>query len=201
MAADALSEALARAGEEGPWILVSAGVGSIYSRIFSSRHVQEVKGIVLIDGLHEDLLYRIGSPGRGFRLWIRGVMSPLGLDRLFGALFRGRNREDRVYGRSAHQGGKYIKARLQENLVANSFTKNEVSAARHIQTPDTPLVVISSGIEVRRDSEWERKQRDLTHLSDKLVAWDIVNKAPHEVWETFEGRQVMEQRLGQLLVQ
>jgi pimeloyl-ACP methyl ester carboxylesterase len=201
MAADALSEALARAGEEGPWILVSAGVGSIYSRIFSSRHVQEVKGIVLIDGLHEDLLHRIGSPARGFRLWIRGVLSPLGFDRLSGAIFRGRNREDRVYGRSAYQGGKYIKARLQENLVANSFTKNEVSAARNIQTPNTPLVVISSGIEVRRDSEWERKQRDLTHLSDKLVAWDIVNKAPHEVWQTVEGRQIMEQRLGELLKQ
>lgn len=32
MASDALSEALALAGEEGPWVLVSAGVGSIYNR-------------------------------------------------------------------------------------------------------------------------------------------------------------------------
>lgn len=199
MAADSLSEALARAGEEGPWILVSAGVGSVYSRIFSSRHVRDIQGLLIIDGLHEDLLYRISSPARGFRLWARGVLSPLGLDRLSGALFRGRNREDRVYGRSAYQGGKYLKAKLQENLVANSLTKNEVSAARRIQSVDTPLVVVSSGIEVRRDDEWERKQRDLTRLTDKLVAWDVVNKAPHEVWETLEGRNVIEKRLRELV--
>jgi pimeloyl-ACP methyl ester carboxylesterase len=199
MAADVLSEALARAGEEGPWVLASAGVGSIYSRIFSSRHGHDVSGLLLIDPLHEDLLYRIGSPNRGFLLWAWGVISPLGLDRLPAALFKGRTREDRVYGRSAYQGGKYIKAKLQESLVANSLTKNEVSSARNIQFEDTPLVVISSGIEVRRDSEWEKKQRDLTLLTKNLVSWDIVNKAPSEVWQTYNGREMIEKRLKELV--
>ncbi|RMZ66756.1 integral membrane [Pyrenophora seminiperda CCB06] len=199
MSADALSEALAKAGEEGPWILVSAGTGSIVSRIFSSRHLKQVVGIMMIDPLHEDLLHRIGSPGRGFLLWAWGIISPLGTVRLAGALFKGRTREDRVYGRNAYQSGKYIKAQLQENLVADSLSKNEVSSARNIQSANTPLVVISSGIEVRRDSEWERKQKDLTTLTDKLVSWDIVNKAPHQVWDTLDGRTVMEKRLKQLV--
>ena len=199
MAADVLSEALARAGEEGPWVLASAGVGSIYSRIFSSRHGRDVSGLLMIDPLHEDLLYRIGSPNRGFLLWAWGIVSPLGLDRLPAALFKGRTREDRVYGRSAYQGGKYIKAKLQESLVANSLTKNEVSSARNIQFEKTPLVIISSGIEVRRDSEWEKKQRDLTHLTRKLVSWDIVSKAPAEVWRTFDGREMIEKRLKELV--
>ena len=199
MTSDALSEALARAGEEAPWVLVSAGVGSIYSRIFSSRHGKEIHGIFLIDPLHEDLLYRIASPGRGFVLWVRGIISPLGYDRLAGALFKGRTREDRVYGKSAYQAGKFIKAKLQENLVANSLTKNEVSQARNIQMADTPLVVVSSGIEVRKDNQWERKQEDLTKITDRLVAWDTVNGASHQVWETFEGRAVLEKRLGELV--
>lgn len=199
MAADVLSEALARAGEEGPYVLASAGVGSVYSRIFSSRHGKEIKGLLLIDPLHEDLLHRIGSPNRGFLLWAWGIISPLGLDRLPAALFKGRTREDRVYGRSAYQGGKFIKAKLQESLVADSLTKNEVSSARNIQFDTTPLVVISSGINVRKDSEWEKKQRDLTHLTNKLVAWDIVNKAPSEVWSTFDGRETIEKRLKQLV--
>jgi pimeloyl-ACP methyl ester carboxylesterase len=199
MAADVLSEALARAGEEGPYVLASAGVGSVYSRIFSSRHGKEIKGLLLIDPLHEDLLHRIGSPNRGFLLWAWGIISPLGLDRLPAALFKGRTREDRVYGRSAYQGGKFIKAKLQESLVADSLTKNEVSSARNIQFDTTPLVVISSGINVRKDSEWEKKQRDLTHLTNKLVAWDIVNKAPSEVWSTFEGRETIEKRLKELV--
>ena len=199
MTSDALSEALARAGEQSPWILVSAGIGGIYSRIFSSRHVKEISGIMLIDALHEDLLYKVAKPGRGFLLWARGVISPLGYDRLFGAIAKGRKPEDRVYGRSAYQGGKYIKAKLQENLVANSLTKTEVSQARNIQSDRTPLVIVSSGINVRKDNEWEQKQRDLTKVTENLVSWDIVNAAPHEVWKTLEGRKILEKRLGELV--
>ncbi|KAF2085643.1 mitochondrial integral membrane protein-like protein [Saccharata proteae CBS 121410] len=199
MSADALSEALARSGEEGPWILVSAGVGSAVSRIFSSRHLRDVTGIMMVDPLHEDLLYRIGSPGKGFLLWGWGIISPLGIERIGGALFKGRTREDRVYGRNAYQGGKYIKAQLQENLVADSLTKNELVSSRAIQDQKTPVVLVSSGISVRKDSEWERKQRDLTHLTGNLVRWDVVNKAPHQVWRTYEGRKVMEKGLKELV--
>jgi pimeloyl-ACP methyl ester carboxylesterase len=198
-AASVLSEALARAGEEGPWVLASAGIGSIYSRVFSSQHGSEVNGLLLIDPLHEDLLYRIGQPHWGFFLWLRGILSPLGLDRLSGAIFKGRTREDRVYGRSAYQNGKFIKAKLQESLVADSLTKDEARTARNIQYKDTPLVLISSGIDVRKDSEWESKQRDLSRLTDNLVAWDIVNKAPSEVWRTYHGREVIEKRLKELV--
>jgi pimeloyl-ACP methyl ester carboxylesterase len=198
-AASVLSEALARAGEEGPWVLASAGIGSIYSRVFSSQHGTEVNGLLLIDPLHEDLLYRIGKAHRGFLLWVRGIISPLGLNRLSGAIFKGRTREDRVYGRSSYQNGKFIKAKLQESLVADSLTKDEARTARNIQFKDTPLALISSAIEVRRDSEWEAKQRDLTHLTNNLVAWDIVNKAPSEVWRTYNGRETIEKRLKELV--
>ena len=199
MSADNLAEALAVAGEQGPWVLVSAGYGSIVSRIFSARHGRDVVGIMLIDPLHEDLLYRLAAPGRGFLLWAWGIISPLGIDRIGGALFKGRTREDRVYGKDATQGGKFIKAALQENLVADSLSKNEVASARTIQNAGTPLVVVSSGISVRRDEEWSRKQEDLTKLTDNLVSWDVINKAPHHVWDTYEGRKVMEKRLGQLV--
>jgi pimeloyl-ACP methyl ester carboxylesterase len=199
MSIDALSEALAIANENGPWILVSAGIGSIYSRIFSSRHIRDVRGIFLIDGLHEDLLYKVGSPSRGFFLWAWGIISPLGLDRLPAAVFKGRTREDRVYGCSSYQNGKYLKAKLQENLVADSLTKNEVMSARNIQTPRTPLVVVSSGIMMKKDKAWEGKQEDLTKITDNLLSYDVVGGAPHEVWQTLEGRQVLEKRLGELL--
>lgn len=199
MSVDALSEALAIADERGPWVLAGAGIGGIYSRIFSARHVKEITGILLIDALHEDLLYQVGRPGRGFILWARGIISPLGLDRLAGALFKGRTREDRVYGKSAYQSGKFIKQALQENLVADSLTKSEVASARNIQRKKTPLVVVSSGVHVRSSKEWESKQEDLTKVTDNLIAWDVVGGAPpEEVWKTFEGRKILEKRLGQL---
>lgn len=196
--ADALTEALARAGEEGPYILVSAGVGSIYSRVFAARRPAEVKGLLMIDPLHEELLYRLAKPAAGFTLWFRGVISPLGIERLPGALFKGRTREDRLYGRNAYQSGRFIKAKLQENLVADSLTKSDVNTARAIQSRDTPLVVVSSGVEVKRSDEWASKQRDLTHVTDNLMDWTVVKKAPHEVWMTLEGRKVIEEQLGKM---
>ena len=199
MSADKLSEALTLAGEEGPWILVSAGYGSIVSRIFSSRNFRKVAGIMLVDPLHEDLLSRLGAPNRGFVLWGRGILSPIGVPRVFEALFVGVNRADRVYGRKAYQGGKFIKAQLQENLAAESFSKVEVTTARTIQDDKTPLVVITSGIHVQEDDDWSSNQEDLTKITGNLLHWDIVNQAPHYVWRTYDGRRTMEKRLGQLM--
>lgn len=199
MAADVLSEALAIAGEEGPWVIVAAGVGGIYSRIFASRHLLEIEGLMLVDALHEDYLDKLGSPGWGFLLWLRGVFSPLGLDRLAGAIFKGRTREDRVYGRSAYQTGKFIKAKLQESLVAGSLTKSEVRTARNVQIADTPLVVVSSGVEVRKSEKWAKTQEDLTTVTKNIQDWDVVQGAPHEVWKTLAGRTILERRLGRLV--
>ncbi|KAG5984922.1 hypothetical protein E4U55_002504 [Claviceps digitariae] len=198
-AVDVLSEALVKAGEKGPWVVASAGIGSLYSRVFSSRHGRDIKGLLLIDALHEDLLHPWASAGRGFLLWLRGVISPLGLDRLPGAIFRGRSSQDRVYGRASYQSGKYIFSQLQESLVLESFTKRDVQSSRQIQDRNTPLVVISSGKEIKRNKQWEEKQRDLTTLTDNLKKWDIVNGAPHEVWETLEGRDQIERRLKALV--
>lgn len=199
MVVEAVSEALTRAGEEGPWVLLSAGIGSIYSRIFSARKGREVKGLLLVDPLHEDYLDRVGAPGLGFMLWLRGILSPLGLDRVPGAIFNGRTKEDRVWGRSAYQTGKYIYAKLQENIVAVSLTKRDVTTSGAIQDPHTPLTVISSGVMVRRSDEWARKQRDLTHLTRNLRHWDVVDEAPHQVWDDDEGRNFMEKRLKELV--
>lgn len=196
---DALSEALAKAEESGPFVLASAGIGSLYSRVFSARHSHDVRGLLLIDPLHEDLLGPGAAPGRGFWLWLRGAISPLGLDRIPGAIFKGRTSRDRIYGRSAYQTGKFIFAKLQESLVLNSFTKRDVDSSRQIQERDTPLVVISSGRRVKASDEWSAKQRDLTRLTDKLQHWDIVDEAPHEVWRTLEGREKIEKRLKKMV--
>ncbi|KAJ5339903.1 hypothetical protein N7452_006631 [Penicillium brevicompactum] len=199
MSADVLAEALALAGETGPWIVVSAGVGSLYSRLFASRNLLEVRGIFMIDPLHEEYLADVGRPGRGFLLWLRGVVSPLGLDRLAGAILRGRSREDRVMGRSAYQSGKYIKAKLQESLVAVTMTAAEIQSARHVQMGHAPVVVVSSGQEVRKSSLWEERQEDLSHITDNLLSWDVAKDAPHEVWKTGQGRELLERRLKELV--
>ena len=199
MSADALSEALALAGERGPYIVVAAGYGSIVSRIFSARHLHDVKGMLLIDPLHEDLLDRISSARKGIKLWGWGVLAPLGIRRLIGALFEGQTANDRIYGDAVDTNDKYLKAKLQENLVADSLTKNEVESANTIQETDLPFAIISSGIHVRKDRTWNKKQEELTKLTGSLLSWDVVDDAPPHVWRTYEGRRLMEKRLKKLV--
>ncbi|EPS39154.1 hypothetical protein H072_7098 [Dactylellina haptotyla CBS 200.50] len=199
MAADALSEALAKIDEKGPFILVSHGIGSIYSRIFASRHGKAVKGLMLIDPLHENYLPKIASAGRGFFMWFRGVVSPLGLEVLANAIFQSRSREDRIYGRSSYLNPRLIKAKLQESLAANTFSKSEIATSRAILARDIPLVVVSSGEGVKKDSEWDKAQKEMTGVTDNLLYWDIVNQAPHKVWEKKEGWDVLSKRIGKLV--
>lgn len=198
-AASVLLDALAQAGENGTWVLASTGVGSVYNRVLSARLGNRVKGILLIEPLHEDLLYRIGSTDKSFFLWLQGIISPLGIESVPAAIFRGRTRQDRVFGRAAAEDGRFIKAKLQESLVADSLTKDEIIAARNIQNKDVPFVLISSGKTMEEDREWEKKQKDLTDLTSKLISWDVLDKAPSEVWKILEGRDIIEKRLKDLV--
>jgi len=65
--------------------------------------------------------------------------------------------------------------------------------------PGTPVVVVSSGTEVRKNDQWAKKQEELTKITDNLKDWDIVKGAPHEVWRVAEGRVVLEKRLRELV--
>lgn len=83
--------------------------------------------------------------------------------------------------------------------MADTLSKRDLASSTAIQNPDMPLSLISSGVKIREDSGWEDKQRDLSHLTHNLKHWDIVNKAPHQVWRTREGRDAIEKRLHQLV--
>lgn len=199
MGAVAVSEALAKAGEPGPWVVVSAGVGGFYSRIFASQHGNEVKALLLVDALHDDDLDRLASAHRGLLFWLWGILSPLGFDTLPGAIFARRNSEDRIWGVSSQHNPKHVLARLQEALVASSLSKREVLSSRNIMRKDTALAVISSGDRIKGNRRWEEKQRDLSRLTANLKHWDVVDGAPHEVWRTLEGRERIERRMGELV--
>jgi len=195
----AMNEALAKAGERGPWVIVSAGIGTIYSRVFSAQHGNSVKGLVLIDPLHEDYLGGVGSGLRRFLIWLRGIISPLGLDRVPAAIFKGRSSTDRIWGTSSRQSGKFIFSKLQESLTANTFTEREIKSSRSIQQQNTPLTVITSGDQLKEDSNWESAQRDLSKLTANLQHWDIVDGAPHRVWDTKAGRVMIMKRMKQMV--
>ncbi|PHH54038.1 Uncharacterized protein C23C11.06c [Ceratocystis fimbriata CBS 114723] len=201
MAVASMTEALSLVGEHGPWVVTGAGTGSFYARIFAQQQGREaVSGLLLIDAVHEQQLRQLGSAGRGFGLFLRGLVSPLGLVRLPGAVLRGRSRADRVWGRTAAQSGKTAFAMLQENLVAGSLTQREVLATRTLLREwDVRLGVVSSGDMVRHDARWETWQRDLAMLTRNLVGWDTVKGAPHQIWKTEKGRWALEDMMRRMV--
>src|SRR5271154_858396 len=164
-AIDALSATLPKANiteKTSPgWILVSHGVGGLYSRVFASRHTTQVKGVLLVDTVPETLIPKIFTPERTFVLLLRGIIAPLGIDRLAGWIFKHRSREDRVWGVSSWRSDRVIRSQFQESLAAGSITRNEVIAAQAIIPKSVTYVVVSSGKRCKKDKEWETGQRDL----------------------------------------
>lgn len=79
------------------------------------------------------------------------------------------------------------------------MTKSEIQAARQIPMSNIPLVVVSSGVEVRKSQKWAKTQEDLTRSTKNLKNWDVVENASHEVWKKPEGMELLEKRLSELL--
>ncbi|KAK9463945.1 uncharacterized protein V1516DRAFT_669102 [Lipomyces oligophaga] len=201
MAIDALSDGLNAIGEHGPWILVSEGLGTTYSRIFASRHSGSVTGLVIIDGYDEQYyVNQVSKASYGFGYWMHGFISPLGIDKQLGWIFGGRTSADRVYGRSQSVSGKYNLARFQEQLAAKTFTKNEIIAAADILPRYTPVAIISSQAKIREIPGWADRQRALYQggVSDANVAWEIVENG-NNVWDSANGRHIVSDIIKQTL--
>ena len=200
-AIDALSAALPNANiteKTSPgWILVSHGVGGLYSRVFAARHTSQVKGLLLVDTVPESLIPKTFTAGRTVVLLLRGIISPLGIDRLAGWIFKHRSRQDRVWGVSSWRSDRVIKSQFQESLVAGTITRNEVIAADAILPKNIPVVVVSSGKECQ-NKDWEEGQRELSGKGNKQI-WDVVGKAGHDVWRNEEGKKVLKKRLAELV--
>jgi pimeloyl-ACP methyl ester carboxylesterase len=67
-----LHEALARAGEKPPYVVVGASAGGLHARLFAARFANEVAGVVLADSSHPDQALRLHvpeDPAGHFRMW------------------------------------------------------------------------------------------------------------------------------------
>ncbi|CAI4216770.1 unnamed protein product [Parascedosporium putredinis] len=198
MGAVAVSEALAKAGEPGPWVVVSAGVGGFYSRIFASQHGNEVKGLLLVDALHDDDLDRLASAHRGLLFWLWGILSRWGSTRYRAPCLR---------GATARTASGASRPSITPNTCSRDCRRRSWPArsqARGAQQPQHHAQGYGAGGDfvgdrIKGNRRWEEKQRDLSRLTTNLKHWDVVDGAPHEVWRTLEGRERIERRMGELV--
>ncbi len=60
------------AGERGPFILVGASRGGIYTRMYELMHPSDVAGMVFVDPSHEDRLF-VDVDGKTVPIWARSI--------------------------------------------------------------------------------------------------------------------------------
>lgn len=193
------------------FMLVSHGIGGLYSRVFASRNPDMIDSMILVDCYSEEML--LNNPFKnskntdvklpsdidvlnrrfGFRVWLDGVFSMVNLRFFYDILFHGSWRSiNRVYGYDMKYQGKYLRARLQEQVVAQSLSYNDVLLSNNIiKNSDISISVISSKYSIKESLNWGNWQRTLTKLtssSDSRDEW-IISEAGHYIWKTPQGKK------------
>jgi pimeloyl-ACP methyl ester carboxylesterase len=188
--ADDLHEALQRAGERAPFVLVGHSFGGYNVRVFNGRYPDEVAGVVLVDAPQEDqwdllpprwketsdaLLHRYREQARRAPLYIG-----LGIARL------------QLHWQGANAGTylilttKYLRARASE-MESMPLSAEEARTADHVA--DKPLIVVTAQRSLDPESQviWERDvQPRLARLSARgeQVLVDSTHDVPGEHPET-----------------
>ncbi|CDR43905.1 CYFA0S13e00518g1_1 [Cyberlindnera fabianii] len=211
---DLLTEALHKLKVDGPFLVAGHDIGGLYSMVFASRNQARVESLLLVDSWHEDLLLRNPvsrakkdeplpveishmGPSAGFSLWIRGIFSPLGLALQGSWIFKHHGSRDRIYGRDMRHQGRYLRARLQEQVGAGILSYNEAINAKP-QLTDIPISVVSSDGMIKKSLNWGNWQRQLTKISSVTYEWKIADGG-HEVWKTPKGREQLQDVLLRLV--
>lgn len=215
-----LNEALRKEGIDGPFSLVGFDIGGLYSRLFASKNVEKIHSLLLVDSWHEDLLQKrpFSGPNRknedwrtifknklelmntitGFKLWLRGIVSPLGLATNFHWFFHPRkfSSKSRIFGRDMYHQSKYIRARLQEQITSSILSYSEI---RNTELHNIPLSVISSDFMIKNSLNWGKWQRELSKLSDQTIEWVIAEKSDHFIWKSPKGKVQLQDLLLRLI--
>lgn len=95
-----------------------------------------------------------------------------------------------------HQ-GKYLRARLQEQIGASILSYNEAVSAKQALV-DIPISVVSSDNMIKRSLNWGNWQRLLTKISSTTYEWKIADGG-HEMWKTPKGKEQLQDVLLRLL--
>jgi len=143
---------LARSGIAGPYVLVGHSFGGMNVRLYAHAYPEEVAGLVLVDGVHEDQFARYPEPVRrmqqqwkweteGCRKWIRS-----GIIRKFYMWDNLRLPEAvRATDRALRTRTAYFGTLLDEMTRMTQDSAAEVRAAATL--PQVPMVVLTAGNE------------------------------------------------------
>ncbi|KAG7662498.1 uncharacterized protein J8A68_004029 [[Candida] subhashii] len=216
---DYLMEALESQGIEGPFSMVGFDIGGLYVRNFASRYKHKIHSILFVDSWHTDLLKKWPFSGghrknedlsvfkgslevmdnlTGFKLWVRGFISPLGLVANIHWFFHPMkySSKSRIFGSDFIYQSRYIRARCQEQLLSGILSYNEVIKS---DINGITVVVVSSDYMIKTSLNWGKWQREISILSDKTSEWIISKDTSHYIWKSNNGKKQLQDVLLRLI--
>lgn len=164
-----------------PLLLVSHGIGSLYSRIYAARRKPQVKGLMLVDPLHEQLFYEQENILLGFKEFWRGVGAVFGLQKLHGLFTGAGSSTDRLIGDLEKAQSRTHKSLLQQQISASRQSRIDIEQSAGKLPKDLPLLLVSSANMCKASKRWAEAQHLLLRLSDNSLAWKVL-EGPHELW-------------------
>ncbi|KAG8711467.1 hypothetical protein FRC11_002727 [Ceratobasidium sp. 423] len=189
---DALWQALQHQGEEGPYVLVGAGYGGLLTRLFASRHPNDVHSLLYIDSetSHTYFLTR-AQHNTFFHTHLPILIAPLGLSRIVSLIKNHTPRNARVFANvlqhTEWQNPRLLSTLLQEQYLAHSRQSasfRDLLEAERQYPSRRPTIVLSSGECTSKESAWRNAQKRLwEEIVDEKgrVRWEILEGVGHDV--------------------
>ncbi|RKP28443.1 hypothetical protein METBISCDRAFT_32176 [Metschnikowia bicuspidata] len=182
----------------GPFSAVDFDIGGLYSRVFALRNRDQIHSLVGPNKNEKRSAFRndleLMDSWQGFLLWLRGLVSPLGITKSFHWFFHPRRflSKSRIFGSDIFHCPKYLRAQLQEQIIASLLLFNEM---RTSDIDKIPLAVVLSDSMIKQSLNWGKWPRELTKLSSRPIEWVVAEGANHCVWDTPKGRKELQQLL------
>jgi len=197
-----LDRLLRESGENGPLILAGHSFGGLIVRHFTRKYPNRVKGVILVDSIHEEYLdalpeeYKKQQASQFVVLRVGAFLAKIGVVRAFGLIALPPNtaEEMRAVATSHAVRARSINTTYQEGIV---FEKSAEQMAQEAPFPrEIPLVVLSRNFDVRSeyraitDQIWHEHQLKLTKLSNNST--HLISKKPDHYIQLSEPELVVQ---------
>jgi pimeloyl-ACP methyl ester carboxylesterase len=194
--AQRLHALLSAAGIEGDVVLVGASIGGLHIRQFAHQFPEQVRGMVLVDSMHEQQVQRFGeteAEGPDGILTAASLLAPIGVLRLTG--FVEKKLEEFNTTLTGHELERVIAMQNQTHIpaaITREFMAAKLDLDANLPPPslgDIPLVVLTQGLPLEEEEDFD--PLDIEKIEEDKVERPIWNQLQLELAQlSTQGTQV-----------
>jgi len=176
---------LRNANVPGPYVLAGHSIGGYYIRLFASRHMDEVKGLVFIDSSHEKQGELLNQPMSLTDKVMNKVMEEVmysairvGVARAvmtFDPALLGMPTENLNYNKGLLLSQTFEQTNKVEDMNAALQSASQVGAVRDLSNIPIRVLTAQSSIDGAGDMDWLGWQKDIANLSTNSKQITVAN--------------------------